>query len=265
MSTHDLRRTGDRSRAGRRRGRRRGDRRHRRRAGVATALIALLIAGHRSGRIDWLDRAARGHERADRAAGWAALPLRVLNASLLTAVLGMYWDISLHIDNGRDAGPLANPAHYLILRRPLRRAARRRAVAPRWPGERPSRTAVALGGGWWAPVGGLMIAACGAFALVGLPARRPLAPALRPGRDALGPDPPDADRRRLAGHARRAWRCQSEAIGELGRDPEREPPRAARRCSAAACSPAASWSRCRPSRASSTSACRSSAWCCSPS
>ena len=27
----------------------------------------------------------------------------------------MYWDVSLHIDNGRDAGPLANPAHYLIL------------------------------------------------------------------------------------------------------------------------------------------------------
>src|SRR5688500_19944972 len=33
----------------------------------------------------------------------------------LTAVLGMYWDISLHIDNGRDDGPLANPAHFLIL------------------------------------------------------------------------------------------------------------------------------------------------------
>ena len=27
----------------------------------------------------------------------------------------MYWDISLHIDNGRDPGPLANPAHYFIL------------------------------------------------------------------------------------------------------------------------------------------------------
>ena len=27
----------------------------------------------------------------------------------------MYWDISLHIDKGRDPGPLANPAHYLIL------------------------------------------------------------------------------------------------------------------------------------------------------
>ena len=39
----------------------------------------------------------------------------MLGISLLTAVTGMYWDISLHIDNGRDAGPLANPAHYLIL------------------------------------------------------------------------------------------------------------------------------------------------------
>ena len=38
-----------------------------------------------------------------------------MGVALLTAVLGMYWDISLHIDNGRDAGPLANPAHYLIL------------------------------------------------------------------------------------------------------------------------------------------------------
>ena len=35
--------------------------------------------------------------------------------SLITAVFGMYWDISLHIDVGRDAGPLANPAHYFIL------------------------------------------------------------------------------------------------------------------------------------------------------
>ena len=46
---------------------------------------------------------------------WAALPSMLLGVSLLIAVLGMYWDISLHIDNGRDAGPLANPAHYLIL------------------------------------------------------------------------------------------------------------------------------------------------------
>ena len=33
----------------------------------------------------------------------------------MIALLGMYWDIALHIGDGRDAGPLANPAHYLIL------------------------------------------------------------------------------------------------------------------------------------------------------
>ena len=27
----------------------------------------------------------------------------------------MLWDISLHIAQGRDEGPLANPAHYFIL------------------------------------------------------------------------------------------------------------------------------------------------------
>src|SRR5215204_6031344 len=84
-------------------------------AGLATLLIAVLIAGHRSGRIDWLGRAGRATERLTGLPGWAGLPLTLLNASLLTAVLGMYWDISLHIDNGRDPGPLANPAHYLIL------------------------------------------------------------------------------------------------------------------------------------------------------
>ncbi|MCA1720486.1 MAG: hypothetical protein LC779_05040 [Actinobacteria bacterium] len=46
---------------------------------------------------------------------WGALPLQLLRLSLLVALFGMYWDISLHIDRGRDAGPLANPAHWFIL------------------------------------------------------------------------------------------------------------------------------------------------------
>src|ERR687895_2567477 len=82
---------------------------------MATAAIAALIAGHRGGRIKLLARLSRAAERISGLPAWAALPSAVLGLSLLTAVLGMYWDISLHIDNGRDAGPLANPAHYLIL------------------------------------------------------------------------------------------------------------------------------------------------------
>ena len=171
-------------------------------AGVATALIALLIAWHRSGRIDWLARAAAAARRATGLPEWAALPVLVLNASLLTAVLGMYWDISLHIDNGRDPGPLANPAHYLILVGPVRRAARRRAErragrgAPEPHGDLARRRLVG-------PGRRRADRRLRRVRAVGLPAGRPLAPAVRPGRHALGPDPPDADRRRLAGDARR--------------------------------------------------------------
>ena len=93
----------------------------------------------------------------------------LLGISLLTAVLGMYWDISLHIDNGRDAGPLANPAHYLILIG-LYGVLVAGAMSIALSGtERPAKTAVHLGGDWWAPVGGLMMVACGGFALLGFP------------------------------------------------------------------------------------------------
>ena len=136
---------------------------------VVTALIAVVIAAHRSGRIGWLARLSSFVERQSGLPAWAALPSAVMGVSLLTAALGMYWDISLHIDNGRDDGPLANPAHYLILvglYGSLLAGALSIALAGR---ERPCKTAVHLGGDWWAPVGGLMIAACGAFALSGFP------------------------------------------------------------------------------------------------
>ena len=135
---------------------------------VATAAIAVLIAGHRSGRIQLLARMSRATERVSGLPAWAALPAAVLGISLLVAVTGMYWDISLHIDNGRDAGPLANPAHYLILVG-LYGALLAGVLSAALTTERPSPTAVRLGGGWWIPVGGLLIAACGAFALSGFP------------------------------------------------------------------------------------------------
>ena len=137
-------------------------------AALATAAIAALIAGHRSGRIKQLARAAAFTERVSGLPGWAALPSFVLGISLLTAVLGMYWDISLHIDNGRDDGPLANPAHYLILVG-LYGALLSGVLTAALSSDRPSGTAVRLGEGWWMPAGGLLIAACGAFALSGFP------------------------------------------------------------------------------------------------
>ena len=39
----------------------------------------------------------------------------MLSGALLIAVFGMYWDISTHLDAGRDPGPFANASHYFIL------------------------------------------------------------------------------------------------------------------------------------------------------
>ena len=80
----------------------------------------------------------------------------------------MYWDISLHIDVGRDAGPLANPAHYFILAG-LFGIFTAGFFAMVLPEGRPSATAVRLGPDWYAPLGGVLICACGAFSLIGFP------------------------------------------------------------------------------------------------
>lgn len=135
---------------------------------VATAVVVLVIAGYRTGRLALLGRAAQLSERASGLPGWAALPSAVLGASLLTAVVGMYWDISLHIDNGRDAGPLANPAHYLILiglYGTLLAGVLSIALCPKDG----CRTAIRIGPDWYAPIGAIVITACGAFALSGFP------------------------------------------------------------------------------------------------
>ena len=84
-------------------------------ATLATVALLWLFTAHRAGRVRWLSRLTGWAETQTGVPGWAALPGLTLGASLLTAVFGMYWDISIHIDNGRDAGPLANPAHYFIL------------------------------------------------------------------------------------------------------------------------------------------------------
>ena len=154
---------------------------------------------------------------------WVALPSALGTASLITALLGMYWDISLHIDNGRDAGPLANPAHYLILFGLFGIFAagflamtipRGEAVPDRDPALRRLVRAARR------PADG----GRGRLRADRLPARRPLAPAVRPGRDAVGPDPPDADRRRL-GVADRPGRAARRGHAHPGHPPRRGPRR----------------------------------------
>jgi hypothetical protein len=135
---------------------------------VASGALYWLVMGHRTGRRTHLARAAAFAERRSGLPGWAALPLGVAMASLLVALLGMYWDISLHIDQGRDPGPLANPAHYLILSG-LFGIFSAGFIAMALPKEQVSDTALRINRGWYASLGGTLMMATSGFALLGFP------------------------------------------------------------------------------------------------
>jgi len=135
---------------------------------IATALLVYFGWAHRTGRTDALRRLAGFAARDTGFAPWAALPSLIAAGSLLIALVGMYWDISLHIDNGRDPGPLANPAHYLILAG-LFGIFAAGFLAIVLPEGKPSTRAIRISGDWWAPLGGIAMLAAAAFALIGFP------------------------------------------------------------------------------------------------
>src|SRR5918999_236878 len=135
---------------------------------VLTAALIALAHLHRAGRTDLLRRAAGWAARQSGLPAWSALPSMLVAVSLVTALFGMYWDIALHIDDGRDAGPLANPAHYFILIG-LFGIFASAVVAIALPDEKPSRVAVKIGPGWYAPLGGVVLLATSSFSLAGFP------------------------------------------------------------------------------------------------
>jgi hypothetical protein len=135
---------------------------------VVTAVMLWLGMGHRSGKVALLGRLGAFSERVSGLPAWAAIPAATITGSLIIALFGMLWDISLHIADGRDEGPLANPAHYFILAG-LFGVFASGFLSIVLPKEKPSDSAVKIGRDWHAPLGGILIMACGAFALIGFP------------------------------------------------------------------------------------------------
>ena len=144
---------------------------------IATVMVSAILGGvaffllrHRAGRSTILADVA---DRTGRLLGlpyWAALPSVVLVVSLLSAVFGVYWDVSIHIDEGRDDGPLANLAHYPILFGLIGMlCAGWLAIALPRRGDKPGPAAVRLAEDWYAPVGGIVIAVSAGFGLAGFP------------------------------------------------------------------------------------------------
>ncbi|WP_378733111.1 hypothetical protein [Nocardia brasiliensis] len=143
---------------------------------VLTGSAMLVAAGvfwvgylHRSRRITWLKTAADRLGQFGNRPGWVALPIAVFITTILTALLGFIWDVSLHIGNGRDEGPLANPAHYFIMIGLffLFIAGMLAVILPL--DEKPGPAAIRITRNWYAPVGGVLMAAVGLYALIGFP------------------------------------------------------------------------------------------------
>jgi len=120
---------------------------------VAYAFLLLFALAHRAGRPTRIAAFAETLGRYARMPAWAALALAVAAVSLSTVYTGLMWDMSLHIDQGRDPGPLANPAHYLILLGLYGIFAA-------------GFLALVLGD---RPISGILLAAAGTFALIGFP------------------------------------------------------------------------------------------------
>lgn len=139
---------------------------------IAAVVITLLLLwvgyAHRTHRIHWLTGVADRVGNKFHRPGWVALPVLVFTTSIICALFGFIWDVSWHIGNGRDPGPLANPAHYFIIIG-LFGIFLGGMTAVVLPFDKPGPAAVRITQNWYAPVGGVLMAGCGLYAMIGFP------------------------------------------------------------------------------------------------
>lgn len=137
-------------------------------AAVVAAILVWIGYQHRTHKITWLTSLADWSGRRFKRPPWVALPIALFISSILCALFGFIWDVSLHIGNGRDDGALANPAHYFILIG-LFGIFVAGCTAMVLPYDKPGPAAVRITDHWHAPVGGIVMAGCGLYALTGFP------------------------------------------------------------------------------------------------
>src|SRR5438270_10863878 len=134
---------------------------------IAVLVLIAVAAGHRRGSLGLTRRLCAVSEN-QGLPGWAGIPVAIGTGALLIAAFGFYWDVSWHIDRGRDPGPFANPAHWFIIVG-LAGLALAGVVSIILGDERSSGASVKILPGWNAPIGGVLVAVCGIIALAGFP------------------------------------------------------------------------------------------------
>ena len=128
--------------------------------------------GHRGNLVPTLGWFERFSERVSGQPAWASLPCGLAIISLITALFGLYWDVSLHIDRGRDPGVFSNPSHLFILGGLYGIFAAgffAICLGREERADRPGPTAIRISRDWYAPLGGVLMMVTGLFSLVAFP------------------------------------------------------------------------------------------------
>jgi len=83
-------------------------------AALGAAVIVACVL-YRRGRFPAVERVLAAAEARNGLPAWSSVPAAVSGLSLMTAGFGFYWDVAVHIDNGRDNSPFGTPAHWPIV------------------------------------------------------------------------------------------------------------------------------------------------------
>jgi hypothetical protein len=139
--------------------------------GIVTTfwMFAIMVLGlrHRAGKTDLLDRAEAFAKAKTGLPGWTIIPYLVAMLALAIAGVGFVWDVSLHLDRGRDPGPFANPSHYLLIVGTVLFATAGWLAVVMPKGESAGAASVRVGRDWLAPAAGISMLACGLMAVSG--------------------------------------------------------------------------------------------------
>ncbi|MET7279611.1 hypothetical protein ABZS29_15350 [Kribbella sp. NPDC005582] len=136
--------------------------------GLLYVSLAVFLWRERTGRATLVGRFADTIGRLDGVPRWAALSPYLHVVSLLACAFGVWWDIAVHIDKGRDTGPFGTPAHYPIFFGILGVIVTGVLPIALAGKPLPART-IKLTKSWRIPCSAALILVCGTFALVGFP------------------------------------------------------------------------------------------------
>jgi hypothetical protein len=138
---------------------------------VITLAVLLLVARYRTGHARPLRAAGAAAERVLGVPAWAGVPAVLGIAFGVVALFGVTWDVSLHVDQGRDEGPLGTGAHYPILVGLLGLFQAGLLAVGMAPASRrdASRTSLRIRGLWPVPLAAALMLVASSLAFLGFP------------------------------------------------------------------------------------------------